>query len=125
MKQNRVYKMAMDRLKEEVYDFQSEFSDEQIATCVMNVICRLNCYGGIHQQTVCADLGDCAVKVKNAATGSFVSVSTPVSTGVSRCLVEILDTSKKAESEDVEILLDMLNEAWYAAMHECDENDED
>lgn len=117
MKENHVYRMAISYLEDNNLDMQEEFTDDQIATCVRNIVSRLNREGGVRQQTVRADLGNLQVKVKNCSSGSFISVSTATCTGVSKNLVEIFRTDKVANSDEVGVCLDMLNEAWYAAVN--------
>ena len=110
--------MAISYLEDNNLDMQEEFTNDQIATCVRNIVSRLNRQGGVRQQTVRADLGNLQVKVKNCSSGSYISVSTATSTGVSRNMVEIFRVDKVANSDEVGICIDMLNEAWYAAENE-------
>ena len=118
MKENHVYRMAISYLEDNNLDMQEEFTNDQIATCVRNIVSRLNRQGGMRQQTIRADLGNLQVKVKNCSSGSFISVSTSTSTGVSRNMVEIFKVDKVADFDEVGVCIDMLNEAWYAAENE-------
>lgn len=114
---NRVYDMAMDLLQEEPYAMQESYSNEQIAECVQKIVSRLNRQGGKYSQTITADLGLLQIKVKNASSrngGSYLSMSDEIVTSVSRSLAEIIDVSVVCTEEEVKVLIEMLDEAFFS-----------
>ena len=114
---NRVYDMAMELLQDEAYAMQESYNNEQIAECVQKIVGRLNRQGGKYSQTITADLGLLQIKVKNASSrngGSFVSMSDENSTFVSKSLSEIVDISVVCSEDEVKVLIEMMDEAFFA-----------
>lgn len=114
---NRVYDMAMELLQEEAYAMHESYSNEQIAECVQKIVGRLNRHGHKYSQTITSDLGLLQIKVKNASSrngGSFVSVSDETATYVSKSLSEIIDVSVVCTEDEVKVLIEMMDEAFFA-----------
>lgn len=113
MAQNRVYKMAIAELENDIYDMQEELTNEVIATTCQNIMRKLNTQGGVKQQTIVTQLGTYDVKVFNADRNSWLSLSNSEATAVSRTLTSITDISRAVKQDEVRDLISMLNEAWY------------
>ena len=113
MKENRVYKMAIDELMNEAYDMQEDYSNETIASTVQRIVAELNNAKG---DDVEVDLEGATVKVRNAKHWSFISVSVGEFTGLSESVAEITDLSMPIDEDGVKKIIEMINEAWYQAV---------
>ena len=113
MKENRVYKMAIEELKNEAYDMQDEFSNEEIAETVKNIVARLNEAEG---DDIEVELNRNQIKVRNSRHWSFISFSTGEYTGLSESVAEITDLSLPIDNDGVRKIIEMMNEAWYQAV---------
>ncbi len=113
MAQNRVYKMAIEELNNNAYDMQEEYTNEEIAELVKQIVAELN-----KSATDCVEvnyLGN-QIKVRNTLHWSFVSYSTGDYTGLSESVAEITDLSRPIEEYEIKNLIEMINEAWYQAV---------
>lgn len=113
MKENRVYKMAIDELNNNAYDMQEEFSNEEIAETVKEIVTRLNEADG---DDVEVELNGSQIKVRNAQHWSFISFSTGEYTGLSESVSELTDLSEPIDEYEVRKIIEMINEAWYQAV---------
>jgi len=109
----KVRKMVMELLNDECYDMQDEFTDEEIAEAVGEIVAKFN---GNRRQVVHVSLCGNMIKVRNAKHWSFVSFSTGEFTGLSESEAEIIDLSKPIDADGVKNLVEMINAAWYAAV---------
>ena len=113
MKDNRVYKMAIEELENNAYDMQEEFQNDEIAGVIKEIVKRLNHSEG---DDVEVDFNGNKIKVRNSQHWSFVSFSAEYETGLSQSIAEITDISRPIEQDEVKTLIEMLNEAWYQAV---------
>ena len=110
MKETKAYQMAIENLENECYDIQEKFSNEIIATTVANLEKKLH----YNSNNAVVEMGGYTIKARSTRTASFVSVShEDYGTGVSRSLASLVDAKRAANSDEIENLIQMVNEAWY------------
>lgn len=113
MKENRVYKMAIYELMNEAYDMQEDFSNEEIAETVKEIVAQLN---KADSDDIEVELNGNQIKVRNGLHWSFISFSTGEYTGLSESAAEITDLSRPIEDYEVKRIIEMMNEAYYQAV---------
>ena len=111
--ENRVYNMAIEELNNNAYDMQEDYSNEDIAAVVKDIVKKLNTS---NSKCVEVELSGNPIKVRNNEHWSFVSFSVGESTGLSQSIAEITDLSRPINQDEVKNLIEMINEAYYQAV---------
>ena len=113
MKENRVYQMAIEVLNNEAYDMQEDYTNDEIAEAVKDIVSKLN---RAKTDSVEIEMSGNMIKVHNGLHWSFVSFSTGEFTGLSESIAEITDLSRPINDDEVKGLIEMMNEAYYRAI---------
>lgn len=96
------------------YDILAEFSIKEVAEAAATLIDGLRYHAGTRYCTAETTLGEYRIKAYNTERNSWLSVSSPDETRVSRCLVFIVPPTGNVDESDTAYILDMINEAWYS-----------
>ena len=107
----------MEYINDEIFDMLNEFSEEEIADCVLAVASHLTLPANVveHPLTSCGGIWNYQIKVNNHLKG-FVSVSCEETgcTGVSETMFyPFFKDDEDGYFAGLCSLADMINEAWY------------